>query len=53
MLVEILPPKQQTHPMNWSKRAILKGIFYQLKSLNLDYFRAKPMNIALEEGFPL
>lgn len=32
LLPEILPPKKQTRPMNWSYRAILDGIFYQLKN---------------------
>lgn len=32
LLVEILPKKKQTRPPEWSKRAILDGIFYQLKN---------------------
>ncbi len=32
LLSEILPPKKQTRPANWSKREILDGIFYQLKN---------------------
>jgi transposase len=32
LLVEILPPKKRTRPMNWSQREILDGIFYQLKN---------------------
>lgn len=32
LLPEILPPKKQTRPANWSKRQILDGIFYQLKN---------------------
>ena len=32
LLSEILPPKKQTRPTNWSKREILDGIFYQLSN---------------------
>lgn len=32
MLVDILPPKKQTRPCNWSKREIIDGVFYQLKN---------------------
>lgn len=32
LLVEILPPKKQTRPSNWTKRDIIDGIFYQLKN---------------------
>lgn len=32
LLAEILPPKKQTRPPEWSKRDILDGIFYQLKN---------------------
>jgi len=32
LLVEILPQKKQTRPMNWTKREILDGIFYQLNN---------------------
>ncbi len=32
LLSEILPPKKQTRPANWSKREILDGIRDQLKN---------------------
>ncbi|WP_196525228.1 transposase [Nostoc commune] len=32
LLPQILPPKKQTRPPNWTKREILDGIFYQLKN---------------------
>ena len=32
LLPEILPPKQQTRPLEWSYRAIIDGILYRLKN---------------------
>ncbi len=32
VVLELLPPKKQTRPPNWTKREILDGIFYQLKN---------------------
>lgn len=32
LLLELLPPKKQTRPPDWTKREILDGIFYQLKN---------------------
>lgn len=32
LLKEILPPKKQTRPSNWTKREIFDGILYQLKN---------------------
>ncbi|WP_100898354.1 transposase [Nostoc flagelliforme] len=32
LLPQILPPKKQTRPSNWTKRELLDGIFYQLKN---------------------
>jgi transposase len=32
LIEPLLPKKKQTRPPKWSKRAILDGIFYQLKN---------------------
>ena len=32
LLLEILPPKKQTRPSNWTRREIVNGILYQLKN---------------------
>ncbi|CAA9393329.1 hypothetical protein AVDCRST_MAG94-5511 [uncultured Leptolyngbya sp.] len=32
LLSQILPPKKQTRPAEWTKREILDGILYQLKN---------------------
>ncbi|MGV0024875.1 IS5 family transposase [Phormidesmis priestleyi] len=32
LLLEILPQKKRTRPTNWTKRAIIDGILYQLKN---------------------
>jgi transposase len=32
LLPQILPTKKQTKPCDWTKRELLKGIFYQLKN---------------------
>ena len=32
LLPEILPPKQQTRPLEWSYREIIDGILYRLKN---------------------
>ena len=32
LLKEVLPPKKQTRPSNWSKRQLLDAMLYQLKS---------------------
>ena len=32
LLPQILPPKKQTRPCNWTKRELLDGMFYQLKN---------------------
>jgi len=32
LLPKILPQKKRTRPSNWTTRAILDGIFYQLKN---------------------
>lgn len=32
LIEPLLPKKKQTRPPRWSKRAILDGIFYQLKN---------------------
>lgn len=32
LLLELLPAKKRTRPLNWSKREILDGILYQLKN---------------------
>ncbi len=32
LLLQILPPKKQTRPANWTKREIVNGILYQLKN---------------------
>ena len=32
LLPEILPPKKQTRPLEWSYREILDGILYRLKN---------------------
>ena len=32
LLLEILPPKKQTRPCNWTKREVFNGILYQLKN---------------------
>ena len=32
LIEPLLPKKKQTRPPQWSKRAILDGIFYQLKN---------------------
>ncbi len=47
ILVEILPQKKQTRPMNWTKREILDGIFYQLKN-GAHWGRLTPRPAALQ-----
>jgi transposase len=32
LLLKILPLKKRTRPTNWTKRAIIDGILYQLKN---------------------
>ena len=32
LLLELLPPKKKTRPLEWTRREILDGIFYQLKN---------------------
>ena len=32
LLPEVLPPKQQTRPLEWSYRDIIDGILYRLKN---------------------
>jgi transposase len=32
LLLEVLPPKKQTRPSNWTKREIIDGVLYQLKN---------------------
>ncbi|MEM6256647.1 MAG: transposase [Cyanobacteria bacterium P01_D01_bin.156] len=32
LLSEVLPPKKQTRPLEWSYRAIIDGILYRLKN---------------------
>ena len=32
LLLQILPPKKQTRPSNWTKRELFNGILYQLKN---------------------
>ena len=32
LLLQMLPQKKRTRPCNWSKRAIVDGILYQLKN---------------------
>lgn len=32
LLIQVLPPKKQTRPANWTKREIIDGILYQLKN---------------------
>jgi len=32
LLLEILPQKKRTRPSNWTKKAIIEGILYQLKN---------------------
>lgn len=43
LLTDILPPKKQTRPANWTKRELLDGIFYQLKNgAHLGRFAERP-----------
>lgn len=32
LLLEVLPPKKKTRPLDWSYRAIVDGILYRLKN---------------------
>ena len=32
LLLELLPTKKKTRPLEWTRREILDGIFYQLKN---------------------